>query len=119
MYNPLNVDKVVAGVNEELGRLIRDGVKAPELEKAKTGYLQNLHVQRTRDAALAGSLAENLYLGRTMQFQADLEQKIKTLTPQAVDARTPQAPRTPNGLSVVKPRRTSGSPAGDLSVKKK
>ena len=81
IYNPDNVAKVVTGVDEELARLLRDGVKPDELEKAKTGYLQQQQVMRTTDAMLAASLAENLFVGRTMQFQADLEQKIQTLTP--------------------------------------
>ena len=86
IYNPTNVDKVVAGVDEELARLLKDGVTTAELERAKTGYLQQQQVQRTNDAMLAAMLSENLFLGRTMQFQADLEQKIKALTPEAVDA---------------------------------
>ena len=44
------------------------------------------------------SLAENLFVGRTMQFQADLEQKIKELTPEVVERRTPQAPRSQAAL---------------------
>ena len=36
--------------------------------------------------AISAMLAENLFVGRTMQFQADLEQKIKDLTPEAVNA---------------------------------
>ena len=43
-------------------------------------------------------LAENLFVGRTMQFQADLEQKIKALTPEAVERRAPQAPRSQAAL---------------------
>jgi len=110
IYNPANVDKVVAGVDEELARLLRDGVKTDELEKAKTGYLQQQQVMRTMDAMLAASLAENLYLGRTMQFQADLEQKIKTLTPEAVDAALRKH---------LDPKRLSIVTAGDFVKKKK
>ena len=86
IYNPDNVAKVVTGVDEELARLLRDGVKTDELEKAKTGYLQQQQVMRTMDTMLATSLAENLFLGRTMHFQADFERKIKALTPNAVHA---------------------------------
>ena len=53
IYNPINVDKVVAGVDEEVDRLLRDGVTAEELDKAKTGYLQQQQVQRTNDPMLA------------------------------------------------------------------
>ncbi len=109
IYNPNNVAKVVSGVDEELARLLRDGVKTDELEKAKTGYLQQQQVMRTTDAMLATSLAENLYLGRTMQFQADLEQKIKTLTPDAVDAALRKH---------LDPKRLSVVTAGDFGKKK-
>jgi len=110
IYNPINVEKVVTGVDEELARLLKDGVKTDELEKAKTGYLQQQQVMRTMDAMLAASLAENLYLGRTMQFQADLEQKIKTVSPEAVDAAL---------RKYLDPKRLSIVTAGDFEKKKK
>ncbi len=86
IYNPVNVDKVVTGVKEELARLLKDGVTPEELERTKTGYIQQLHTQRSSDTTIAMMLAENLFIDRTMQFQADLEQKIKALTPAVVDS---------------------------------
>jgi zinc protease len=86
IYNPANLPKVVAGVDDELERLLRDGVQPAELERAKTGYLQQRTVQRAGDQLLAIMLAEDLFVGRTMQFQADHEQRIKELTPDAVNA---------------------------------
>jgi zinc protease len=85
IYNPTNVTKVVSGVEEELARLLRDGVTGSELDKAKTGYLQQQHNQRTNDMMISLLLSENLFVGRTMQFQADLEEKIKALTPAMVE----------------------------------
>ena len=35
IYNPANRDKVVTGVDEELERLVRDGVTAAELDRAR------------------------------------------------------------------------------------
>ena len=84
IYNPANLDKVVAGVDDELGRLLRDGVQPAELDRAKAGFLQQLTVQRAGDSVLALMLAENLFVGRTMQFQAEFEQRIKDLTTDAV-----------------------------------
>ncbi len=86
IYNPKNLDKVVTGVNEEIDRLLREGVAANELDRAKAGYLQQEQVQRTNDMLLALLLAQDLYVGRTMQFQADIERKIHDLTPEAVNA---------------------------------
>jgi len=86
IYNPVNVAKVVSGVDEEVARILRDGVTAEELKRAKDGYLKQLEVSRTNDNLLASSLAENLFIGRTMQFDADLEAKIKALTVEDVNA---------------------------------
>ena len=77
---------MVTGVDEEVARILRDGVNADELKRAKDGYLKQLEVSRTSDNMLASSLAENLYIGRTMQFDADLEAKIKALTVDEVNA---------------------------------
>ena len=86
IYNPVNVANVVSGVDEEVARILRDGVTAEELKRAKDGYLKQLEVSRTNDNMLASSLAENLFIGRTMQFDADLEAKIKSLTVEEVNA---------------------------------
>ena len=63
---------------------------------------------RTKDMAITGDAAENLYVGRTMQFQADLEQKIKDLTPEAVDAAFRKH---------IDPKRLSVVTAGDFKKK--
>ena len=108
IYNPKNRDKVVTGVDEELERLVRDGVTAAELDRAKTGYLQQQSVQRTNDTMLAALLANDLYIGRTMKFQADLEQKIKALTPEVVNAALRKH---------LDPKRLSTITAGDFNKK--
>jgi zinc protease len=86
IYNPINVQKVVEGVKEEVDLILRDGVSAAELDRARTGLLQQQQVQRSNDRMLAALLAEDLYVGRTMQYEADFERKIRDLTPEAVNA---------------------------------
>ncbi len=108
IYNPRNAEKVVTGVDDEIARLIRDGVTAAELDRAKTGYIQQQSVQRTNDTALATMLATDLFIGRTMQFQADLEQKIQALTPEIVNAALRKH---------VDPKRLSTVTAGDFEKK--
>jgi zinc protease len=108
IYNPANVAKVVSGVDEELERLLGDGVTTAELDGAKNGYLQQQQNQRTNDAAVTATLAQNLHLGRTMQFQADLEQKIKDLTPEAVNTAL---------RKYLDPKRFSVVTAGDFKKK--
>ena len=84
--NPQNIGKVQKAAQEELERLLRDGVTAEELEKAKQGYLQALKVGRASDNTLASMLSNLRYLGRTMAFEAETESKIKNLTPEQVNA---------------------------------
>jgi zinc protease len=84
--NPQNISKVQKAAQEELERLLRDGVTAEELEKAKEGYLQAQKVGRANDSALAGMLSNLRHLGRTMAFEAEIENKIKSLTPEQVNA---------------------------------
>jgi zinc protease len=86
IYNPINVQKVKTGVDEEVARLLRDGVSVAELDRARSGLLQQQQVQRSNDRMLALLLGEDLYVGRTMRFQAEFEQHIRDLTPEAVNA---------------------------------
>jgi zinc protease len=108
IYNPKNRDKVVTGVDEELERIVRDGVTATELDRAKTGYLQQQSVLRTNDTMLAMLIANNLFIGRSFKFQADLEQKIKELTPEVVNAALRKH---------LDPKRLSTITAGDFNTK--
>ena len=108
IYNPKNRDKIVTGVDEELERLVRDGVTAAELARARVGYLQQQSVARTNDTMLASLIASDLYIGRTLKFQADLEQKIKALTPEVVNAALRKH---------LNPKRLSTITAGDFSKK--
>jgi zinc protease len=100
IYNPANVSKVITGVDEEIERLLRDGVSPEELEQAKTGYQRQRQVGRSNDSALAGMLASDLQVGRTMQYDADLEQSIARLTPEVVNAAL-RKHLDPKRLSVV------------------
>jgi len=78
--NPHNIDRLAVDVQEELDRLIREGVTADELDQARQGYLQSLQVGRSSDAALAGALTSLRHLGRTFTYETEMEKKIKALT---------------------------------------
>jgi len=83
--NPANMEKVKTAIDEEVSRLLKDGVTESELTRAKGGYLQGQEVGRTDDRSLAGILSNNLRAGRTMKYYSDLEQKIKAATPAQVN----------------------------------
>ena len=82
--HPQNIAKVAQAAREEMERLSRDGVSGAELARAKAGYLQQLKVMRTNDAALAGTLNSLLFNRRTFAYYGELESKIESLTPEQV-----------------------------------
>ncbi len=83
--NPENITKVEKAIQEELERLVREGVTKEELDKAKQGYLQQLKVRRANDGMLANTLSGELNAGRTMAYHVDFEKKIEALTPEQVN----------------------------------
>jgi zinc protease len=84
--NPQNIDRVKTAIGEEIERMLREGVIADELEKAKQGYLQSMKVRRTTDRALASLLTDLSHSDRTMDYYARLEKEIAALTPDQVQA---------------------------------
>jgi zinc protease len=82
--NPANIGRVEKAAQEELDRLLRDGVTQDELDRARQGYLQSQKVGRSSDTALAGILSTVRFENRTMAWQDEMEKKIETLTPEQV-----------------------------------
>jgi len=80
--NPENVAKVEADFKDEMARLLRDGFTAEEVATAKTGFFQEQQISRAQDASLARQLANQAFLGRTMQREIDLEKRISDATPE-------------------------------------
>lgn len=81
---PQNVARLEAAFKEEIEKVIKDGFTAEEVSVAKNGYFQSRQVSRAQDAALARTLATYLYLGRRLNWDAELENKIRELTPQQI-----------------------------------
>ncbi|MFO1514508.1 MAG: pitrilysin family protein [Verrucomicrobiota bacterium] len=86
IVNPANLPKLQVCALEEVDKLLREGVTADELDKAREGYLQAMKVGRSSDGALAGSLNGLRYLDRTMIWDAELEKKISALKPEEIGA---------------------------------
>ena len=84
--NPLNIDRVEKAALEELNLFLAEGPSPAELADAQKAYLEAQKVGRTSDAAIAGQIATNLYLGRTFAYAREQEERIAALTPDAVRA---------------------------------
>jgi len=86
IYNPENVVRLEAAFNEEIDRVLKRGLTADEVEKAKQGWLQQQVQARSQDAYLASLFSAQYITGRTMKYNAQLEQWITDLTPDDVNA---------------------------------
>jgi len=81
---PENVARVETAFKEEIARIIKDGIEQGEFDEALDGLLKARQTSRANDGELIGTLAENLYLGRTMQHATKFEDDLKALTPERV-----------------------------------
>jgi zinc protease len=98
---PQNVPRVEAAFNEEIARILKDGVTADELEKAKKTWLDQRMLQRADEGSLAGVLESVERWGRTMQWDEQLEAKVAALTPEQVNAALKRY-LDPSVMSIVK-----------------
>lgn len=86
IYAPQNVEKLEVAFKDEIARMLKDGFTVQEVEAAKSGNLQFRQVSRAQDNELANRINNYLFVGRTLQWDADLETKIKALTPEQINA---------------------------------
>jgi len=81
---PENIAKVETAFKQELARLLVEGIEKREFDEALDGLLKARQTARANDGELIGTLADNLYLGRTMAHTAKFEADLKALTPEKV-----------------------------------
>ena len=86
IYAPENLGRLETAFQEEIARVLKDGFTQDELDKARQGWLQQNELGRSRDAGLANVLATDLFVGRTMAFDAALEAKVRALKVTDVNA---------------------------------
>ncbi len=85
-YNPENADRLEKSFRDEMEKVVKEGFTADEIKAARSGLLQSRMVSRAQDPGLAGTLNNYLYLNRTMNWDADFEKKMESLTPEQVNA---------------------------------
>lgn len=84
--NPDNSSKVKTAIAEEMELIRTQGVTEEEVTKAIASYIQSQTVRRTDDANLASIIEKNTEAGRTMEFEAKLQDHIQKLTADEVNA---------------------------------
>jgi zinc protease len=83
---PENSEKVEAAFKEEIQKVLDDGFTEDELTTSKQGILESRQLGRAQDASLSGQISSNLYFDRTFQIDAALEERIRALTLEEVNA---------------------------------
>jgi zinc protease len=82
--NPANIGKVETAILEEVVRLLKDGIPAEEFEKARQGLLQSRERSRNSDSYVASRLERSLRLDQTLAYDAAIDAKLASLTPDEV-----------------------------------
>jgi zinc protease len=83
---PQNAQKVEASFRDEVATVLRDGYTPQEVATAKDSWAQQRQLGRSQDGPLAGALLTQTHNGRTMAWDADLEAKVRALTPDQIRA---------------------------------
>ncbi len=84
--NPDNGPRLADVIDEEIQKVLEEGVTEDELAKAIQGLLQSRRVSRTNDGNLTSVLKSTLNTGRTMKFYSDQEESISNLSTETVNA---------------------------------
>jgi len=84
IYAPQNQQKVETGFKEEITKAVASGFTADELKLARSGLLKDREQERANDQKLARELVKNLFIGRTMEFEQAVDDRIKALDVKAI-----------------------------------
>ncbi len=107
--NPEVIDKADKLAMDVYQQTVKKGFKPEEFESGRKALLEEQKLQRANDGRLVGMLRDDLYLGRTMSYYAELEKRLASLGLEEVN-RTVAAQLSINRLFVVR--------AGDFKKKK-
>jgi zinc protease len=106
---PANMDKAMSGLLAEIESMVKTGVTDKELADAKKSYAKVWEGRIAEDEFVLGELNQGLFLGRTLAYWSDLNNKIDKLTVADVNAAVKKF-IDPENLAKVR--------AGDLAKKK-
>ncbi len=99
--NPANGPKVEFSFVDELKKVYQNGFTAAELAEAKKAFLDSRAVGRSTDTALLNLIADHEELDRPISFDINLENRIRTLTLNEVNAAFRKHIDV-NGVSIIK-----------------
>ena len=77
---PQNAQKAIDAMRDEVQSWLQQGLKDEELREAKKSYALKFESSLANERYLLRKLVTGLELDRTLQFEADLQEKIQNLT---------------------------------------
>jgi zinc protease len=86
IYAPQNLDKLKAGVQEELTRFVKEGITSEELADAKKGWQEERKISRAQDRALAAGHVAQTSANRTLAYTEKVDAQIDAATLDDVNA---------------------------------
>jgi zinc protease len=86
ILNPANMAKLEAAFQEEVDKSVKEGFGKEEVESSRKAWLQEQLLGRSNDQQLARTLSANEFFGRNMAWRLQIEEKVKALTPEQVNA---------------------------------
>ncbi len=98
---PANAPKVEASFMDELRKTLKSGFTAEEVEKQKKAFHDQQIVGRSQEQMLIRRIASLEQLGRTMQWDEQLEAKIQALSAEQINAAFRRR-INPDTISIVK-----------------
>ncbi|MGD8870233.1 MAG: pitrilysin family protein [Gemmatimonadota bacterium] len=101
IYAPENEEALQTAFDEVLESTLRDGFTEDELQTAKQGWLEGRQLGRAQDSSLAGALSQGLYFDRTLTFDAELEDRVRSMTLDEVN-RVVRERIDPSKITIVK-----------------
>lgn len=101
IYAPENVEALQTAFDDVVQGVLQDGFTEEELQTAKQGWLESRQLVRAQDSSLAGALSQGLYFDRTLMFDAELEDRVRSMTLDEVN-RGVRERLDPSKLTIVK-----------------
>jgi len=86
IHAPADLPRIEAALQEEVGRVLRDGFTAAELDAVRQAWAQRRGLVLGDESNVASILASNLYWNDTMQRWMDFDEKIRTTSLAEVNA---------------------------------
>ncbi len=86
IYAPENASRLSKAFDEEVASVLKTGVTAEELSKAKNGWLQENAQERSNDDELASEIATHREVNRTFTYDAELAKRVQAVTIAQVNA---------------------------------